>query len=158
MNEQTLKINLLTSTFRLSNISLAGQHQRQNQRTKTSLMMLGRTFTLRLDLNKRLVQEASTLVAGDHIKTKHIGDDDDDELVNAMLKIEQHGSSPKKLKQQLFMCVSVYTNLGDNFMFCYHVLSIYFNSSNNTTTGRNFAVLPISKQKNKKIPRFPMLS
>jgi hypothetical protein len=110
-------------------------------------MVLGRTFTLRLDLNKRLVQEASTLVAGDHIKTKHIGDDDDDELVNAMLKIEQRGSSPKKLKQQLFMCVSVYTNLGDNFMFCYHVLSIYFNSSNNTTTGRNFAVLPISNSK-----------
>jgi hypothetical protein len=140
VNEQTLKINLLTSTFRLSNISLAEQHQRQNQRTKTALMV-------QLDLNKRLVQEASTLVAGDHIKTKHIGDDDDDELVNAMLKIEQRGSSPKKLKQQLFMCVSVYTNLGDNFMFCYHVLSIYFNSSNNTTTGRNFAVLPISNSK-----------
>ena len=64
--------------------------------------MLGKTFTLRLDLNKRLVQEASTLVGSDHIETKHIGDDDDDddELLNAMLKIEQGGSSPKKLKQQ----------------------------------------------------------
>ena len=24
------------------------------------------------------------------------------------------------------MCVSVYTNLGDNFMFCYHVLSTVY--------------------------------